>query len=682
MPRAVRLSIIAAAIPIVLLGWMSVVFAMDHAADNGEVLGRVAIGEVQLAGLSRAEAVAAVKTVEASLGSEPILVTIAGSEFTLLPSQVGFDLDEEALVDEALDQGRGGGFLSELKWWFSNLAGGDTHSLQVQGTYNRDALLGLLQLWESAAIADPPLEGGITIQGDVVVPVYPKEGTGLNFEATADLIEAEILGARRPVEGITEFRTPALTTDDIDRAVDRAEEMISETVTLAKIVPEITLLIPPDTLRQSIASRIVADEDGRPRLDLFFQIGPLVQHLNTVRDQIETEPVNAQVVIRPDDVPIIIEGSNAVLVDDPLLPEAVLTAATSVTRTGPLPVRDGAEPELSTADAEALGIRELLYTATTFYTCCGDFKNQNRIINIHRIADEVNGAIVMPGEDFSLNEYVGKRTEEDGYRPAGAVVGPVVYCCDHPANIGGGVSQFTTTLYNAVWWAGLGIVDHTPHSIYFTRYPMVREATLGYPKPDLVFRNTLPYAVYLKTEYTDTSITVKVFGDDGGITVEGVTSERYNIVEPSEEDIYYEADPTVLPGEEKVTSTGTAGFTADTTRTITYPDGTKKVQTWRWTYDPIPIRVAINPCEMPVTHADYVGPCPVQVPSVGGLAAAQAEAAIEGAGFVYAVGAPYPVNEACGCVGTVRDQDPDPGIWLTPGATVTVRLGELEAPPP
>ena len=55
---------------------------------------------------------------------------------------------------------------------------------------------------------------------------------------------------------------------------------------------------------------------------------------------------------------------------------------------------------------------------------------------------------MMPDQVFSLNESMSgeKRTVEDGYRPAGTVVGQIVYCCDHPANIGGGVSQFTTTL--------------------------------------------------------------------------------------------------------------------------------------------------------------------------------------------------------------------------------------------
>ena len=671
MPRVVRFSIIAAAIPIVLWGWIGVVFAMDHAGDEGEVLGRVAIGDVELAGLTRAEAITAVKSVEAALGSEPIAVTIADSEFTLLPSDVGFNLDEEALVDEALQEGRGGGFLSEMKWWVTNLAGGSTNTLRVQGTYNRDALMGLLQLWESAAIADPPLEGGITIQGDAIVPVYPKAGTGLDYEATADLIEAQVLGDRQPVVAVTEFRNPALTTADIDRAVTRAEGLISETVTLAKILPQITLTYPPEILRQSIATRVVIDDNGRPKVDLFFQIGPLVQHLNTIRDQIETAPVNAQVVIRPDDVPIVLQGSNGVKVDDGRLPEAVMNAATSVTRTGPLPVRDGAAPEFTTADAEALGIRNLLYTATTFYLCCGDFMNQNRIINIHRIADEVNGAIVLPGETFSLNDYVGKRTEADGYRPAGAIVGLVVYCCDHPANIGGGVSQFTTTLYNAVWWAGLGIVDHTPHSLYFTKYPMVREATLGYPTPDLKFLNNTESAVYLKTEYTDTSVTVKVFGDNGGITVEGITSDRYNFVDPVE--VYWDADPNMTPADEpRVTTTGSPGFTADTTRIITYPDGTKKTQKWTWTYSPYPIRQSVHPCRLYPGHPKYEPVCPVQVPNVLNLTGAAAQSAISGAGLVYAEGDPF--VDPGGTPGTVWSQSLTPGAWWAPGTTVTVHL--------
>lgn len=468
MPRPLRILLVAAAVPLVLWVWVGAVFAMDRAGDGGEVLGRVSIGDVQLGGLSEAEAIAAVESVEAALGAEPIPVTIEGVEFTLLPSQVGFDLDEEALVRTALEHGRTGGFFGDLGWWLRHLTGGSPETLQVQGTYNRQALLSLLALWEDQAIANPPLEGGITTQGGQIVAVYPTEGTGLAIEATADLIEAEILGGRGPVTAITEFRTPTLSRADIDAAVIRARALVGQPITLAKIIPQVSLTLPPEVLTQAIASRIVGSADD-PAVELFFQIGPLVQYLNPIRDQVETAPIDAQVVIRPDDVPLVLPGSNGIRVDDGKLPAAVMDAATSVTRSAPLPVRDGAPPAFTTADAEALGIRELLYTATTFYPCCGDYKNQNRIINIHRIADEVNGAIVLPGESFSLNEYVGRRTLEDGYREAGAIIGPIVYCCDHPANIGGGVSQFTTTLYNAIWWAGLEDVRHTPHSLYFSR---------------------------------------------------------------------------------------------------------------------------------------------------------------------------------------------------------------------
>ena len=104
----------------------------------------------------------------------------------------------------------------------------------------------------------------MTIQGADVVPIYPKEGTGLDFEATADLIEAEVLGDRNPVVAITEFRTPTMTDADIDQAVNRAEDLIDEPITLAKILPQISLEIPTDILRQSISSRIVTDADGVP----------------------------------------------------------------------------------------------------------------------------------------------------------------------------------------------------------------------------------------------------------------------------------------------------------------------------------------------------------------------------------------------------------------------------------
>ena len=180
---------------------------------------------------------------------------------------------------------------------------------------------------------------------------------------------------------------------------------------------------------------------------------------------------------------------------------------------------------------------------TTFHPCC-----ESRVRNIQLIADAVDGAVVMPGEIFSVNEHVGERTEAKGYVRAGAIIGGRLECCDSPINVGGGTSQFATTLYNAVFFGCYEDITHTPHSAYFSRYPFIREATLGFPYPDVAFRNDSDAIVYLRTSHTSTSITVTLHGNNGGRTCESVTSGNTN------------------------------------TRIMTMPDGSEVRQSWTWTY--------------------------------------------------------------------------------------------------
>jgi hypothetical protein len=119
-------------------------------------------------------------------------------------------------------------------------------------------------------------------------------------------------------------------------------------------------------------------------------------------------------------------------------------------------------------EAEALAFQGsyLLSDFTTYHSCC-----ENRVVNIQLMADSVGGHIVMPGEAFSVNDVVGRRTEAKGYKPAGAIIGGYVQCCDFPENIGGGTSQFATTIYNAVFFSGMKDLEHQPHTAWFSRYP-------------------------------------------------------------------------------------------------------------------------------------------------------------------------------------------------------------------
>jgi|GEM_PF-418153 len=130
----------------------------------------------------------------------------------------------------------------------------------------------------------------------------------------------------------------------------------------------------------------------------------------------------------------------------------------------------------------------------------------SRVVNIHRIADIVNGAIIEPGDTFSVNDYVGRRTTEKGFVDAGVILEG-----RYESDVGGGVSQFATTLFNAAFFGGLDIPEYQSHSLYISRYPYGREATLWYPVVDLKIHNQTETPVLITTNYTDTSITVRLF---------------------------------------------------------------------------------------------------------------------------------------------------------------------------
>lgn len=216
----------------------------------------------------------------------------------------------------------------------------------------------------------------------------------------------------------------------------------------------------------------------------------------------------------------------------------------------------GSFGDLPGGDAPPPRDKLLVAEFTTYYPCC-----QSRVTNIHRIADAVDGAVVQPGETFSLNGHVGPRTTAKGYVVAGAIIGGEIVCCDHPANIGGGTSQFATTLYNAIFWGGYDDVYHQPHSLYFTRYPVGIEATLGYPGPDVQFRNDTLTPVSIDASYTSGSVTVRLYGNNEGREVNGYTtgsvSSKY-------------------------------GGTVTVTRTITHPNGAYEREHWSHRYNPMP----------------------------------------------------------------------------------------------
>jgi vancomycin resistance protein YoaR len=160
---------------------------------------------------------------------------------------------------------------------------------------------------------------------------------------------------------------------------------------------------------------------------------------------------------------------------------------------------------------------QLIGSFTTQHGCC-----QPRVTNIHRIATIVNGTVIKPGAMFSLNKAAGQRTAAQGFVSAPAIVEGEL-----EDQVGGGVSQFSTTLFNAAWFAGLPVLRHQPHSKYISRYPPGREATLDWGAIDQVIRNDTGAPVVIRAAFTGTSLTVALYGHTGQRKVVSTTGARH-----------------------------------------------------------------------------------------------------------------------------------------------------------
>jgi vancomycin resistance protein YoaR len=215
------------------------------------------------------------------------------------------------------------------------------------------------------------------------------------------------------------------------------------------------------------------------------------------------------------------------------------------------------QPDLTTAKAHALGIREKL---TSFTTEMG-VSSSNRIHNVHLMADYIDGTLIQPGEVFSFNDVVGPRTSERGFLEGQMIIGSLVL-----PSIGGGVCQTATTLFNDAFELGLPIVERTNHNLYLSHYPLGRDATVAWGGPDFKFKNDLKHGILIKTSYTDSTLTFTFYGTNEHRRVVAKTSAQTKWTGPS---MNYAIDPNAPRRSAKVVQgTGEKGFDVSVDRTV------------------------------------------------------------------------------------------------------------------
>lgn len=575
-PRKLSLGIAGVALVIMA------VFTVRSIVRSGEVLPGVSAGGVDLGRLGRADAEAGLLALEDGLATSTAAVAIDGTSIPLDPAQVEFILDRDQILAAALDAGRRSGFQQFADW-----VTGRTYQVEITGRISEIAVNQLIDGWEAAEVVEAPFNGAVVYRDGRLVAEAPRTGRRIDRQSAPELILAALLNSDDRTAVLTiESAEPDLDEADIEVARSEAAELISSPIVLEGGEPEVGVVFSRDDLGRALLSSF--DEEPEPALVLTFDAEVVAEVVSPVAAALEAPPRDATFLTTEADDVIIVPGRPGTVIDSELIAEELLIAAFLPGRRAPLPFATGVEPDFTTEDAEALGISGKVSEFTTFHPCC-----QPRVTNIQRMADLVDGVILMPGDEFSLNEHVGFRTEENGF-----VEAPMILRGEFVPSVGGGVSQFATTLFNAVFFGGYEDVYHQPHSYYFSRYPEAREATVSFPNPELIFRNDTEAALLIRTEHTDESITVKFFGDNDGREVTDSLSPRRSFRSPVTE---YLTDAGKTPGTESVVQSGTTGWTVTLTRVIAYRDGTESTQEWDWTYRPQPRIVRVHPCDVPGT---------------------------------------------------------------------------------
>jgi vancomycin resistance protein YoaR len=530
-------------------------------AYAGQVPRGTTVLGADLGGLDRAEAAGALRAHLAGRSAElnaPVPVRLGDRTVSVSPAGVGLAVDVDATVAAA---GR------DAPGPFGRLFGARTVAPVVAVDAGRlDAALRKA----AGKVGVPMTMPAVVFDGTTPKAVHPKPGRGLEPGRSADALRAGWLGLRGP--GARPVLVPLVDLNPVTTAAD-VDRLVAELAVPAVAAPVAVttdrggFAITPAAIARSLV--LAADSTGRivPRVDGKRLRASLADQLAAV----EVKPREAKVSIGGGK-PRVVASSGGVEVDIEALTGDLLAV---------LPRGDGrsvtaglktVEPKTTTDDMATLGITQRVSTFTTKFT--GGLSSP-RSQNIVRIAKEVDGAVVKPGQTFSLNGHTGERGYKQGYKDAPVIVGGKL-----EPGVGGGASQFTTTLFNATYYAGMEDVEHKPHSYYFSRYPPVIESTIFYPDLDFKFRNDTPYGVLLDTSWTANSITVSVWSTKVYDSVTTKLSARRNGTSPR---VIY-----LNPGPKCIETSGLPGFTQDAWR-IFRKDGKelrREKFTWRYAAEP------------------------------------------------------------------------------------------------
>ena len=493
-PRKALIALIAA--PLVVIFLISSAWALDSSVVNGDSVSRnVELAGVSVGGMSRSQLESAVEEMSERFPDTEVRIDAGDIRLDTTAGDLGLSIDVDRSVAAAWEVGRDDPMPTRPVRWAGSLlsprsvdaviavdAGTMTHELEVlEGDKRSEPVEPTLEATEEGVRVIPGKDG-IELTTNAVVAGMP--------DGVARLDAPIAVHAKRAVT------TPKMTDASVQALADTANKVTSGNVKL--VAAGTTFEIAGKDFRPAFSATVEGTADA-PTARLTISPEAVAKLLAANVPAGSGNPTGVRFDIQ-NGVPVPVPGKDAQVCCAPEAPQKIVDGLLAGHTEIDLPARTMTAAE-GVEWAKTLGVTQVIGEFTTRHPA-----GQPRVKNIHTISDSIRGLLIAPGDTFSVNQFVGKRTPEKGY-----VLAPVIEDGKHSEDYGGGISQFATTLFNAAFFGGLDIPAYKAHSEYISRYPYGREATLAYPSVDLKVRNNTPYGVVIWPTYTDSSVTVQLW---------------------------------------------------------------------------------------------------------------------------------------------------------------------------
>ncbi|HAT1437185.1 TPA: hypothetical protein I8W29_000544 [Corynebacterium striatum] len=529
-----------------------IAYTWDVIANQGKVPRATSVGGVDISSMERT---AAVEKLERELGdveTKPVNVTSGEKSSQLVPAESGLTLNYQKAVDGIPDAS-----YNPVTRLFSFVKA--TQEIPVAVDIDDTALDGALERVKNE-LSFAPKDGMLELNNGQLKVTKPVLGQTVEPDDSKNSITENWLDPAgvevEPVEvepAINDDAIEAMRTGDVAKALDNPLTINGENNVAG-------------TLRKDEIAQFVSIEAKDAKLELKVDTPKAQQLFEERMDGAQVPGQNAKISFSGDKMNVTpsVDGS---IIDWEKTLKDFDKRVKGDERTWDADYKPD-PAEYTTEMAEKATFND---TVSEFST--GGFSGASGE-NIRRVAAQVDGAVVNPGETFSLNGYTGPRGTAQGYVESGIIIN------GHSGTaVGGGISQFATTLYNAAYFAGFEDVAHTPHSYYISRYPAGREATVYEGSIDLQFKNTTNTPVRIETSFGGGKITVRFKGVKT-YNVESVNNGRWATTQPTRMSV----------GEDCSPSSGAPGFTTSDTRIIKDLSGREvSRETTTTVYDPQPI---------------------------------------------------------------------------------------------